>query len=188
MPLTGAYAWKTPNLSNQECIDHFFNLIDHAVEHGTPLAALYHRKHVETFFLYLCSQCPHHPNKGQLPVMPQLTITSKFASSLVIGEPGVLTIPFPLTLLPKETTRLEITAAQLRHVLPSLEKIKNVGWIEYAVDTEEAVAPVPIPAPIPAPVPVEVPAPIPTPIPTQIPTKLEEPTKLSFFDKKNRNK
>ena len=44
MPLDGTCAWKAPQLSVDERIDRFFNLIDHAVENGVPLKELYDRK------------------------------------------------------------------------------------------------------------------------------------------------
>jgi hypothetical protein len=141
--------------------------------------------------------------------MHKLTLTSTFASTIMVGDPGYLTIPLP----PKETKAVEVTAVQLRQLTPGLDKLKAAGWLNYVVDAGGPVAvkvevkPVdppppppsapPPPAPSPEPVvasPVE-PEPSPeTPAadsaPEVPPAAPEAPpaAKPNFFDKKNRNR
>lgn len=71
MPLNGIYAWKDDSLAPEERVDRFFNLIDHAVENGIPLADLYRREHLKEFLLYLlrrydepCKTCTIRTTKG----------------------------------------------------------------------------------------------------------------------------
>lgn len=71
MPLNGIYAWKDDSLAPEERVDRFFNLIDHAVENGIPLADMYRREHLKEFLLYLlrrydepCKTCTLRTTKG----------------------------------------------------------------------------------------------------------------------------
>jgi hypothetical protein len=216
MPLTGAFAWKEEGLGPEERIDRFFNLIDHAVEGGVPLSELYSRRHIKEFLLYTLRRhtefCrTRHSTRSEDHHMPKLTLTSTFASSITIGDPGVLAF----NLAPKETKTVEATEAQIRQLTPGLEKLKAAGWINYVVNDGAAapvevkpVAPPPPPAP-PAPEPVA-PAPTPDPVvepveaapaaPAEDPVAPAEPTaeeapapapsapKPPTFDRKNRNR
>jgi len=213
MPLTGACAWKEKDLAPEERIDRFFNLIDHAVEGGVELKALYTRQHVKDFLLYTLHQyeafcktrsfrCPKDLQ------MPKLTLTSTFASSVVVGDPGILTVNLP----PKETREVEATDVQIAQLLPQLEKLKSAGWLTFSVGAV-AVAPVVPPVKVAEVVkievkPVEPPPPEPAPEPVVVepppeavadpvvPETTEAPpaeatpaaAKPSFFDKKNRNR
>jgi len=207
VPITGNYAWKDLKLSPEERVDHFFNLIDHAVENGIPLAELYRREHVKEFLLYLlrrydepCVTCAVRPNKGS--TMPKLTLTSTFASTVMVGDPGYLTFP----LAPKETKTVEVTEGQLRLLTPGLEKLKGAGWLNFSVGTTSPVVEVAKVAAPPEPVAPPPPAPTPEPVVTQpvepevvapaSEAKEEEApeaapeaapaAKPSFFEKKNR--
>ena len=62
--------------------------------------------------------------------MPKLTLTSTFASTIMVGDPGYITIPLP----PKETKAVDVTDVQLRQLAPGLEKLKAAGWLNYVVD------------------------------------------------------
>jgi hypothetical protein len=223
MPITGDSAWKEKNIGPEERIDRFFNLIDHAVENGIPLGTLYRREHLKEFLLYALRWCDAPGKKRVLPIykekpMPKLTLTSTFASSVIVGDPGIVTVTLP----PKETKSIDVTEVQLRQLMPGLEKLKAVGWINYSVaDTEEPatiieknpVKPAPsappkvIVPPAPAPVPAAPPeTPAETPVAPATPeiapedptvvvpepvTKIEEapaPVKTTPFEKRNRNR
>jgi len=71
MPLTGEYAWKEENISPEERVDRFCNMIDHAVGNGIPLDDLFHRRHLKEFFAYTlqhldepCKSCTLRTTKG----------------------------------------------------------------------------------------------------------------------------
>lgn len=134
--------------------------------------------------------------------MPKLTLTSTFASTIMVGDPGYLTIPLP----PKETKTVDVTAVQLRQLTPGLDKLKAVGWLNYVVDAAgpEAVKvevkpvdpPPPPPPPAPSPEPVVTPpaepeavvadaAPSEEAAPEASPAPAPKP---GFFDKKNRGR
>lgn len=66
MPLTGEYAWKTVDLSVDERVDRFFNVIDHAVENGVPLEQLYRREHIKMFLNYALQHLKE-PHTNPLP-------------------------------------------------------------------------------------------------------------------------
>jgi len=210
MPLTGACAWKEEGLSPEERIDRFFNLIDHAVEGGVELSALYTRKHVKDFLLYTLhhcnSFCKTHPSTCPKDLqMPKLTLTSTFASSVVVGDPGILTVTLP----PKETRTVDVTDAQISQLTPQLEKLKAAGWLTYNVGAV-VVAPAAPPVKVAEVVKIEAKpvTPPPPPEPTPEPAVSEPPTeaaevaaepvappapppsapKPSFFDKKSRNR
>ena len=210
MPLTGACAWKEEGLSPEERIDRFFNLIDHAVEGGVELSALYTRKHVKDFLLYTLhhcnSFCKTHPSTCPKDLqMPKLTLTSTFASSVVVGDPGILTVTLP----PKETRTVDVTDAQISQLTPQLEKLKAAGWLTYYVGAvvvapaappvkvaevvkieAKPVTPPPPPEPVVAETPPEVAA-VPTVTETtDAPPPAAPPSapKPSFFGKKDRNR
>jgi hypothetical protein len=134
MPLNGAYSWKDDDLSPEERIDHFFNLIDHAVENGVPLTELYSREHVKTFLCYVLRRAgesrkrtPTYFNEDHH--MPRLNLTSTFASAIIVGEPGILVITLP----PKENLSVNVTDVQLRQLTAQLEKLKAANWLDYSV-------------------------------------------------------
>lgn len=208
MPVTGVYSWKEEHLTPEERVDHFFNLIDHAVENGVPLKDLYSREHVKKFLFFLlhrydepCKTCSVRQTKGS--TMPKLTLTSTFASPLVVGDPGAVTI----NLNPKETKSVEVSKDQLSLLLPGLEKLKTAGWVTFTVGTEAAAAvkvsetvavtpkitaPPPPPPPPPAPepseekeTPVEEPA---SPPPAEEAAPVPSAPKAPSFDRKNRNR
>ena len=134
--------------------------------------------------------------------MPKLTLTSTFASSIIVGDPSIITITLPA----KETKSVEVTDVQLRRLTEGLDKLTNVGWLKYSVaDAAVAVTPpapvvvppppppppepVVVPEPVPEPVapPVEEPAPVPEETPVAAPVVEEAPapaaTKAPFFGK-----
>ncbi len=145
--------------------------------------------------------------------MPKLTLTSTFASSITIGDPGVLAF----NLAPKETKSVEATETQLRQLTPGLDKLKAAGWINYTVVEATSAAPVKIvetvkvetkpiepPAPVPPPEPV-LSEPVPEPVtekPVEAVTPAETPEaeaapasapapstpRPPTFDRKNRNR
>lgn len=86
--------------------------------------------------------------------MSKLTLTSTFASTITIGDPGVLAF----NLKPKETKSVEVDEAQLRFLTPGLERLKTAKWINYTVTDGSSpsvpveTAPVAPPAPPPEPV------------------------------------
>lgn len=93
--------------------------------------------------------------------MSKLTLTSTFASSITIGDPGVLAF----TLKPKETKSVEVDEAQLRHLTPGLERLKAAKWINYTVVHPGVVAEAATPT-TPPPAPAQTPAPeVPPPAP-----------------------
>lgn len=164
MPLTGACAWKERGLAPEERIDRFFNLIDHAVEGGVALKDLYTRKHVKDFLLYTLHQCDAFcktpsslcPKDHQ---MSKLTLTSTYISTVVVGDPGILTV----TLGPKASKTVEVTDVQLGQLTPQLEKLKTAGWITFSVDGAPVAAEPVKAAPVPAPEPIAPPPPAPDP-------------------------
>jgi len=205
MPLDGAYSWKEDGLSTEERIDHFFNLIDHAVENGIPLKDLYSRAHIKVFLCYVLNRSKQTNHFQKDAPMAKLTLTSTFASSIIIGDPGVLTLNLP----PKETRTLSVTDVQLRQLTPQLAQLKAAKWIEFSVADDDgvtlvAVEPVAPPPPPPsepvAPPPAEPVAPVvpasepvaPTPVQEEEVKVTEEVTaeptaaKPASFDKKNR--
>jgi len=68
--------------------------------------------------------------------MPKLTVTSTFASTVIVGDPAILTITLP----PKESRTVEVTEVQLRQLTPGLDKIQNAGWITYGIAKAAPVA------------------------------------------------
>ena len=76
MPLDGAYSWKEDGLSTEERIDHFFNLIDHAVENGIPLKDLYSRAHIKVFLCYVLNRSKQTNHLQKDAPMAKLTLTS----------------------------------------------------------------------------------------------------------------
>jgi hypothetical protein len=207
MPLTGTCAWKEEGIGPEERIDRFFNLIDHAVEGGVSLSALYRRQHLKELLLYALNHCndfcrtPPSHSKKDYP-MPKLVLTSTFASSITVGDPGILAF----NLAPKETKTVEATEVQIRQLTPGLEKLKAVGWLNYTVtdaapapeEVKPAVAappmePTPTPAPEPVPAPVEnspeAPAEATAPAEETAPTPNEPAAfKAPSFDRKTRNR
>jgi len=185
MPLTGAYAWKDADLSPEECIDRFFNLIDHAVEGGVPLADLYSREHVKNFLFYVLRRtaepCKTRTSDYYKDLhMPKLNLTSTFVSSVIVGDPGIITVTLP----PKETKSVDITEIQLRQLMPQLEKLKAANWLTFSIS--DAAEPAPAPAPpvvvVAAPAPVVVveevkveAVPVPVPSPEPVPEPAAEP-------------
>lgn len=138
--------------------------------------------------------------------MPKLTLTSTFASSIIVGDPSIITITLP----PKETKAVDVTDAQLRQLKEGLDKLTNIGWLKYSV--ADAAVPVSSPKPVPVVVPpppppepvvvpepepvvvtppVEEPAPVPEETPVATPVVEETPApaaaKAPFFGK-NRNR
>lgn len=206
MPLDGAYSWKEDGLSPEERIDHFFNLIDHAVENGIPLKDLYSRAHLKVFLCYVLNRSKPTSNFPKDAPMAKLTLTSTFASSIIIGDPGVLTVNLP----PKETITLNVTDVQLRQLSAQLTQLKTSKWIEFSVSDDDGTsAPAPVepvappppapPAPTPESVPDSVPEPgapevpvAPTPVQEEEVKVIEDVTvepaaaKPGSFDKKNR--
>jgi hypothetical protein len=200
MPFTGPRAWKEDGIGPEERIDRFFNLIDHAVDGGIALSALYSRQHVKEFLLYTLSHSDAF-YRNQLSTrkkdhsMSKLTLTSAFASTITIGDPGVLAF----NLKPKETKSVEVDEAQLRHLTPGLERLKAAKWLNYtvtdgssvpaSVETKPAEPPAPPPPPPPEPVvpaadpveevseeaPVEDPATPPVEVPPEVPVVVEPP-------------
>lgn len=143
--------------------------------------------------------------------MPKLTLTSTFASTIMVGDPGYLTIPLP----PKETKAVDVTDVQLRQLTPGLEKLKAAGWLNYVVDAAgpqvtvtEAIkvdvkpieSPKLPPPPVPSPEPVIAPPVEPesvvadsatiddAPIPETLPAPVPSAPKPGLFEKKNRNR
>jgi hypothetical protein len=154
MPFTGPRAWKEDGIGPEERIDRFFNLIDHAVDGGIALSALYSRQHVKEFLLFTLQ----HSTRKKDHRMSKLTLTSTFASTITVGDPGVLAF----NLKPKETKSVEVDEAQLRHLTPGLERLKAAKWINYTVTDGSSV-----PAPV-VTKPVEPPAPPPPPAPEPV--------------------
>lgn len=132
--------------------------------------------------------------------MPKLTLTSTFASPLVLGDPGVVTI----NLNPKETKSVEVNKDHLPLLMPGLEKLKTAGWLTFTIGTE-AVAAVKVaetaavtpkitapPPPPPAPEPPEekeAPAEEPvSPPPAEEAAPAPSAPKAPSFDRKNRNR
>ena len=68
--------------------------------------------------------------------MTTLTLTNTNPSSLIVGDPGHVTVSIP----PKETKTLEVNEAQLKFLMPQLEQLKAAKWLEYSV-SEGAPAP-----------------------------------------------
>lgn len=113
--------------------------------------------------------------------MFQLTVTSTFASSLVVGDPGIITF----VLAPKETKVVEMSDSQLRQLAGQLEKLVAAGWLRFTVAERAApifnsapvVAPEPV-APVAPQEPVEVPEPVTPPapvVPPEAPVPEPEP-------------
>lgn len=88
--------------------------------------------------------------------MPKVAITSLIASSLILGRKGGLRNSVQLA--PRETKTLDVSDVQLRTLTPELTKLKDAGWVNYAV-TDGAAAPAPVVAVVPPPAPVVVVAP-----------------------------
>jgi hypothetical protein len=145
--------------------------------------------------------------------MPKLTLTSTFASTIMVGDPGYMVIPLP----PKETKAVDVTDVQLRQLTPGLEKLKAVGWLNFVVDAagvkapeEKKVVAKPSAPPPPPPAPsvivppepeavVAAPAPVAEAAadvepdaapeaPAAPPEATPPATKPNFFEKKNRNR
>jgi hypothetical protein len=127
MPIRELRAWKEIGISPEERIDRFFNVIDHALEIGIPLDALYRRQHLKNFILYALKQVI----TAEETHVAKLTLTSSFASSITIGDPSYMTF----TLAPKETKSLDVTEVQIRQLTPGLEKLKAAGWLNYSIVT-----------------------------------------------------
>lgn len=136
--------------------------------------------------------------------MSKLTLTSTFASAVIIGDPGILVFTLPA----KETKTIDVNDVQLRQLTPQLEKLKAAKWINYSV-AEFTAPPAPPATPEPAvvavvavesiksdekpaevtPVPVEeTPTPAEVAAPAEEPVKEAEPAKLQPFDRKNKNR
>jgi len=211
MPLTGVYGWKDDDLSAEERIDHFFNLIDHAVEGGVPLKDLYTREHVKDFMCYVLRRSAESCKNQRFDYskdlhMPKLKLTSTFASSVIVGDPGILIVTLP----PKETRSIDVTDVQLRQLMPQLEKLKAANWLNYSVSdqADTAVKIVAAPEPVkvveevkvetkPAPSAPPPPAPSPEPVVAEssapepeadlaVPAPAPSAPKPQSYDKKNR--
>lgn len=179
MPLTGICAWKEIGIGPEERIDRFFNLIDHAVENGVALNALYTRKHVKEFLLYtlhqrdsFCRTTTSTFSKDR-PVF-NLLLTSNFESSLVVGDPGQIVVTLP----PKGSKTLKMNEVQLNHIKPQLEKLKTKGWLSYTItDHGDAVVPPPavVAEVVASPTPVVVPPPAPVVVPPPAPVMTTGP-------------
>jgi hypothetical protein len=128
--------------------------------------------------------------------MPKLTLTSTFASPLVVGDPGAVTI----NLNPKETKSVEVSKDHLPVLLPGLEKLKTAGWLTFVVGdavevpaTPKAAAPPPPPPPATEPTPVVEEAPAASaeeaaPVTSNEEAPAPSAPKAPFFDRKNRNR
>jgi len=94
--------------------------------------------------------------------MLKLTLTSTFASSIIVGDPGVLVINLPA----KATRTVDINDVQLRQLTAQLEKLKAAKWLDYTVtlSTELPAIAAPIKAPPAAPAKKEATRPTPPPV------------------------
>ena len=91
--------------------------------------------------------------------MPKLTLISSFPSSIVIGDPGIVTY----VLAPKETKVVDVTDVHLRQLKEQLEKLSAAGWLRCYTEADPITAPLFAAPPIVAPAPV-LPATAPVPV------------------------
>lgn len=100
--------------------------------------------------------------------MPKLTLISMFPSSIVIGDPGIITY----VLAPKETKVVEITDVHLRQLKEQLEKLSAAGWLRCYTEADPVVAP-PFSAPVVAAPPIVAVVPAAPSVPVLAPVPVE---------------
>lgn len=120
MPIDGQSAWREAGLSAEQRVDRFFNLIEHAVENGVPLSQLFSREHVKRFMLFVLKESG----------MRSITVTSKKASVIVLGDAAYYTTKIP----PAATVTLSVREDALNRLQENLEKLKALGWLDYSVN------------------------------------------------------
>lgn len=120
MPIDGQSAWREAGLSAEQRVDRFFNLIEHAVENGVPLSQLFSREHVKKFILFVLKESQ----------MRAITVTSKKASVIVLGDSAYFTAKVP----PATTVTLSVREDAVTRLLENLEKLKSLGWLDYSVN------------------------------------------------------